>query len=466
MKKTLLILLLFIASICYSQVRPIKTVTIQNATTAFGEPISVADKVYNSDNQTEYTCITATASTGTLTTASANFTSGSGGSMTWPTSAGIALYSGSSSWGTSITNNSANWNTAYSDRLKWDGGSSSLNATTGRASLGLGTAAVQNVGYFATALQGSYGTTAYGWGNHASAGYQSELVSGTNIKTINGSSILGSGNLVVSGGAGTVTSVGGTGTVSGLTLTGTVTTSGNLTLGGTLSLTSGNVTGGLGYTPYNSTNPSGYTSFAEPGIFSGGGTPTLASGVTGAEVRSLIGAGTSSTAGTVTQVSNGNGMNFTNITGSGTVTLGTPTTLTATTTNAVTTSSHTHAITGFLKLTGGTVTGTITATDFQLSSDRRLKNNIRSLPIKKLNTNYKTFTFKNDKANRLRVGVIAQELKKTNPEFISTDENGMLAVSYTDVHSAEIAYLKQENERISAELKTLKSIVLKLIKEK
>ena len=38
------------------------------------------------------------------------------------------------------------------------------------------------------------------------------------------------------GGSGTVTSVGGTGTVSGLTLSGTVTGSGNLTLGGTLSL--------------------------------------------------------------------------------------------------------------------------------------------------------------------------------------------------------------------------------------
>jgi hypothetical protein len=57
---------------------------------------------------------------------------------------------------------------------------------------------------------------------------------------------------------GTVTSVGGTGTVSGLTLTGSVTTSGNLTLGGTLSLTSGNVTTALGYTPYDATNPTGY----------------------------------------------------------------------------------------------------------------------------------------------------------------------------------------------------------------
>jgi hypothetical protein len=44
----------------------------------------------------------------------------------------------------------------------------------------------------------------------------------------------------ISGGSGTVTSVGGTGTVSGLTLTGTVTVSGNLTLGGTLSVVPAN----------------------------------------------------------------------------------------------------------------------------------------------------------------------------------------------------------------------------------
>ena len=43
-------------------------------------------------------------------------------------------------------------------------------------------------------------------------------------------------------GTGTVTSVGGTGTVSGLSLSGSVTTTGNITLGGTLSLTSGDVT--------------------------------------------------------------------------------------------------------------------------------------------------------------------------------------------------------------------------------
>jgi len=124
-----------------------------------------------------------------------------------------------------------------------------------------------------------------------------------------------------------VTSVGGTGTISGISLSGTVTSTGNLTLGGALSLTSANVTGGLGFTPYNATNPSGYTSLAigttastakagnvttitgaqataiadnskkvsdtgTPAMLSDGTTPTLNTGISAAEVRTLIGAGT------------------------------------------------------------------------------------------------------------------------------------------------------------------------------
>ncbi len=54
--------------------------------------------------------------------------------------------------------------------------------------------------------------------------------------------------------------------------------------------------------------------------------------------------------GSVTSVSAGNGMDFTTITGSGAVIMGTPTTLTAATTNAVQTTSHTHDVTGFAEL--------------------------------------------------------------------------------------------------------------------
>jgi hypothetical protein len=44
-------------------------------------------------------------------------------------------------WVASSTN-WANWNTAYTDRLKWDGGATGLTAATGRTSLGLGDSAV------------------------------------------------------------------------------------------------------------------------------------------------------------------------------------------------------------------------------------------------------------------------------------------------------------------------------------
>jgi len=43
-----------------------------------------------------------------------------------------------------LTDNTTNWDTAYTDRNKWDGGATGLVAATGRTSLGLGTFAVAN----------------------------------------------------------------------------------------------------------------------------------------------------------------------------------------------------------------------------------------------------------------------------------------------------------------------------------
>jgi hypothetical protein len=62
------------------------------------------------------------------------------------------------------------------------------------------------------------------------------LTAGTGITVTNG----GGSITIAAINNGTVTSVGGTGTVSGLTLSGTVTSTGNLTLGGTLSVTPSN----------------------------------------------------------------------------------------------------------------------------------------------------------------------------------------------------------------------------------
>lgn len=111
------------------------------------------------------------------------------------------------------------------------------NKTITPAMIGAATAAQGSLA--STSLQpGDIGTTVQpydadltAWAGIAPSAKQDTLVSGTNIKTVNSTSLVGSGNVSV----GTVTSVGGTGTVNGLTLTGTVTGSGSLTLGGTLS---------------------------------------------------------------------------------------------------------------------------------------------------------------------------------------------------------------------------------------
>lgn len=58
-----------------------------------------------------------------------------GTSMVYP-GTGIALATAEGAWGTSITNNSVNWDTAYVARLRWNGGSTGLTAATGRTSLG------------------------------------------------------------------------------------------------------------------------------------------------------------------------------------------------------------------------------------------------------------------------------------------------------------------------------------------
>lgn len=110
------------------------------------------------------------------------------------------------------------WDTAYTDRLKWDGGATDLVAATGRTSLG------------ATTVGDNFFTL-----TNPSAITFVQINADNTITTMDAPTFrtaIGAGT-----GGGTVTSVSGTGTVSGLTLTGTVTTSGSLTLGGTLVVT-------------------------------------------------------------------------------------------------------------------------------------------------------------------------------------------------------------------------------------
>jgi len=92
-------------------------------------------------------------------------------------------------------------------------------------------------------------------------------------------------------------------------------------------------------------------------------------------------------------------------------------------------------------------TQTITASNFILSSDERLKENIKDLEVKSIDTNWKSFNIK-DSDEGYRVGVIAQELEVTNPEFVETDKEGFKSIKYIDLLIAKIAELEDRIKQL------------------
>ena len=97
--------------------------------------------------------------------------------------------------------------------------------------------------------------------------------------------------------------------------------------------------------------------------------------------------------------------------------------------------------------TGVTVfSNTVTATNFILSSDERLKENIEKACDNRIKADWKTFELKTDKGQK-RYGVIAQELEKTNPEFVREDTQGFKSVAYIDLLIAKIAELEARLEK-------------------
>lgn len=116
--------------------------------------------------------------------------------------------------------------------------------------------------------------------------------------------------------------------------------------------------------------------------------------------------------------------------------------------------SHTHP---YLPTSGGTISGTLTVTGQILSnadvvaySDARVKTNIRVIekPIEILNSisGYRYNMLGVDNSDQ--VGVIAQELVKVLPEAVITDNNGMMAVRYTNIIPVLIEAVKTLNKRL------------------
>ena len=91
--------------------------------------------------------------------------------------------------------------------------------------------------------------------------------------------------------------------------------------------------------------------------------------------------------------------------------------------------------------------GVVTAKNFQLSSDKRFKNNIKDIKDIKVEATFKSFEMESSPGEK-RYGVVAQELEKTNPELVETDHEGFKSVKYIDLLIAKIAELEARLEKL------------------
>lgn len=92
-------------------------------------------------------------------------------------------------------------------------------------------------------------------------------------------------------------------------------------------------------------------------------------------------------------------------------------------------------------------TYTITAGDFILTSDRRLKDNIKPIDTFNRNIRFVEYILKNNPKDR-RYGVIAQEVEEVAPELVKTNEDGLKSVSYIDLLILKIAELEERIKKL------------------
>ena len=325
------------------------------------------------------------------------------GTVAYGTGSAIA-YSAVGTAGQALVSNGASapsWSTITSSQ--WVTSGANIYYTTGN--VGIGTTSPSSALDVKGTLRLSGASSGYvGLAPAAAAGSTTYTLpsadgSANQVLRTNGSGVLS----WVTSGSGTVTSVSGTGTVSGLSLSGTVTTSGNLTLGGTLSLTSGDITSGLGFTPYSNTNPSGFvTSSGSVAFATSAGSASTATNLSGGTLTTSSYSLLSSTSLVAIGNSSGQGV-FVN--GSGSFSSSVDNTMSCGTS-------------GFRWTTVYATTGTINTSDANQKQQIENLTDVEFAVANELKSKIKTFKFNEAVAAkgsnaRKHVGWIAQDVQTT-----------------------------------------------------
>lgn len=240
------------------------------------------------------------------------------------------------------------------------------------------------------------------------------------------------------------------------------------TAGGTVvqvgfgNLTSAMVTTALGFTPYNSTNPSGYiTATGSITGSSGSCTGNAATATRWATGRTI--ALTGDVTGTSAAFDGSAALSFAATLANSGVTAGTYLKVTVDAKGRVTagssmTSGDVTSALGFTpankagdSFTGSiSVSGSITATgDITAYSDARLKTDIETITgaldrVRKL----RGVTFSRRETGNRGVGLIAQELAAIVPEAVMTHEDGLLSVAYGNLVGVLIEAVKDLADKV------------------
>ncbi|HAQ21102.1 MAG TPA: hypothetical protein DCR40_17995 [Prolixibacteraceae bacterium] len=347
------------------------------------------------------------------------------GSMVYPGS-GIPLSTGSA-WGTSVTNNSANWNTAYgwgnhgnqgyaNSILINGGGGENMNgfidfipgsginitktgshvtiAATGGSMVYPGAGIALSTGSaWGTSITDNSANwnTAYGWGNHANAGYLTAQTSHADV--VQDGDFASQGIMLRGVSSGSYSIL----TDASANWNAAYSNSGKVIVdGATAGYLNNNDFYWSSFTLKNHLNYEAPTSGGSKPVSSGGAFTAL-------ELKANL-----------------SGCTFT----------------------------------GQINGTSASFSGNVTALDFILSgSDVRLKTDIK--PIQDLSwvkkVNLIEYRMKND-LTRLRYGVAAQELELINPDLVFSEAGKMKTVSYTDLLIAKVAYLEAEVEKLKSQI--------------
>ena len=240
------------------------------------------------------------------------------------------------------------------------------------------------------------------------------------------------------------------------------------TAGGTVvqvgfgNLTSAMVTTALGFTPYNSSNPSGYiTASGSITGSSGSCTGNAATATRWATGRTI--ALTGDVTGTSAAFDGSAALSFAATLANSGVTAGTYSKVTVDAKGRVTTGASLASadVTGALGFTPAnkagdsftgsiSVSGSITATgDITAYSDARLKTDIETITgaldrVRKL----RGVTFSRRDTGNRGVGLIAQELALIVPEAVMTHEDGLLSVAYGNLVGVLIEAVKDLADKV------------------